>query len=133
MATKFIRLEASINEWLDELKPGQEEEDMTDEQFEHRIVNLYEKKYFHKILEEKIIRVIQGEVTGKDIIRKELIDNNEIPFKVVFREVKDRLLALDYSIVDKTGSVVDTERFFSNIQLAKVTVQLLNRYGFTFV
>ncbi|MBK7887729.1 MAG: hypothetical protein IPJ86_10680 [Bacteroidetes bacterium] len=53
LAMKFIRLEESINDWLNELNLEQEEENLNNEQFDLRIAGLHERKYFHTMLRIK--------------------------------------------------------------------------------
>src|SRR5688500_14331192 len=49
LATKFIRLEENINEWLDELNWEHEQGDYSDEEEDALIAGMYERKYFHKM------------------------------------------------------------------------------------
>lgn len=115
LATRFIRLEESIKEWLDELNWEHEQGDYSEEEESAMIVGKYEQKYFHKMLEDKIDRFIEGKVTKLNSHVKNLQDLYTRPVKDVYDHLMKRLRKLDYSIVDKKGTVVDMEKFFSNI------------------
>ncbi len=115
LATKFILLEESVKNWLDELKLEQEDEELTDEEFEARIIGLHERKYFHIMLEDKIKRIILGKITEQNLLIKQIKDNYSRPAKDLFTDVMNRLNEHDFSIVDKSGKLVDMEKFFSNI------------------
>lgn len=115
LATKFIRLEESINDWLNELALEQEEEELTDEQFGLRIVGLHERRYFHIMLEDKIKRFIEGKITEQNLLLKQAMDYYARPSKDIYNDVMNRMRNNNYSIVDGSGKVVDMEKFFSNL------------------
>lgn len=115
LATRFIRLEESIKEWLDEVNWEHEQGDYSEEEENALIVGLYEKKYFHKMLEDKINRFIEGKITEQNLLIKQVKDYYSRPSNEIFREVMIRMRNFNYSIVDSTGRLVDMEKFFSNI------------------
>lgn len=133
LATKFIRLEESVMDWLNELSREQEEEEMSDEVFGNRLAGLHAKKYFHKMLEDKINRFIEGKVTEQNLLIKQVKDYYARPSNEIIRDVMIRLRNFNYSIVDSTGRMVDMEKFFSNLpytpeeltsaELKKITIR----------
>ena len=114
LSTKFIRLEESILDWLSYIAEEQEEEDLSDKAFDNRIIGMYEKKYFHKILDDKIKRVIHGVITDTDNLKKRFRDNKSIETAELYSMIIDQLKKYEYSIVDKNGRLIDIEKFFSN-------------------
>ncbi|MBL0102421.1 MAG: hypothetical protein IPP51_00775 [Bacteroidetes bacterium] len=115
LATKFIRLEESVQDWLNELSLEQEEEELSDEQFGIRIAGLHQRKYFHLMLEDKIKRIIEGKITEQNLMVKQVMDLYARPSKEVYTDIMIMMRNFNYSIVDSTGKLVDMEKFFSNI------------------
>ncbi len=115
LATKFIRLEESINEWLNEFGLEHEEEDLSDEEFGNRIAGLHERRYFHIMLEDKIKRFIEGKITEQNLLVKQIKDHYARPSKVIYNDLMIRMRNMNYSIVDRRGTVVDMEKFLSNL------------------
>lgn len=78
-------------------------------------MGLYEKKCFHKMLEDKINRFIEGKITEQNLLIKQVKDYYARHSNEIFRDVMNRLRNYNYSIVDSTGRMVDMEKFFSNL------------------
>ncbi len=100
LATKFIRLEESLKEWLDELSLEQEEEELTYEEFGQRIAGLHERKYFHITLEDKLKRFIEGKITELNLLNKKVKDLYARPSKDIYKDVMIVMRNFNYSIPD---------------------------------
>jgi hypothetical protein len=107
LSTKFIRLEESILDWLSYIAEEQEEEDLSDKAFDNRIIGMYEKKYFHKILDDKIKRIIHGVISDRDNLIKRIRDNESVESAELYSMIIDQLKKYEYSIVDKNGRLID--------------------------
>ncbi|MFN8142777.1 MAG: hypothetical protein U0073_00010 [Bacteroidia bacterium] len=114
LSTKFIRLEKEILEWLNFLAEDHISEGGNYEDFEEKIIDFHQRKVFQYAIDERIKRVIRGEVNDFMLTRKTYYDNKKVSAGEFFEIIKERMETLKYSIVDEAGRLVDIEKFLSN-------------------
>lgn len=115
LSTKFIRLEQEILDWLNWLAKIHIEDGGTVLEFEAKIIDLHQKKFFQYGMNDKITRIIHGELTDFMKVKKNHDDMKEVPTYKLLHIIKERMKYFKYSIVDETGRLVDLDKFLSTV------------------
>ena len=115
LSTKFIRLEQEILEWLNWLVTSHLDDGGTAAEFESKIIAFHQQKFFQYGMNEKITRIIHGELTDFMKVKKLHGDMKEVPTYELLYIIKERMKHLKYSIVDESGRLVDLDKFLSNV------------------
>jgi hypothetical protein len=115
LSTKLIRLEQEILDWLNFLAEIHTSEGGTLETFDAQIIKQHNQKFFQYGIDEKIKRIIRGEINDAMLASKLKRDTTPLPSQAVFSIIKERMAFLKYSIVDESGRLIDIENFLSNI------------------
>jgi len=115
LATKFIRLEQEILDWLNFLASENEKEGKPIEDLEAKLIDFHRKKGIQRILEEKIKWIIRGEASGYVLASKFHRDSTQEPMGMGLHRMLYRLKHFKFSIIDESGRMIDPEKFFSNL------------------